>query len=422
MSAENAQPVLDDVPAGTPAESLEPVLLKPVDDVVDPELSVVIPALNERLTIADTVDWCKEGFRKTGIVGEILIIDSSTDDTPQIALAHGARVLRTPKRGLGRAYIDAMPHIRADYILMGDADCTYDFRELGGFVEKFRAGFEFIMGSRFRGSIENGAMPALHRYFGTPLTTWILNFLYSSRFTDIQCGLRGITKAALERIELQSQSWEYASEMVLKSACYRLPTAEVPVRFLKDREGRSSHMKRSGLLEPWRAGWVNLRAMLVYHADFFVLKPGLCLFVLGLLLALPQTFGPVKVGPITLSLYWGLVGMTLAAVGLQSFYLGCILQVVYHYSDRAVNRWLSLFSYTRAIVVSVISLIAGCAMATPLVIEYARGGMRLPAQAGPPNHLAVAGLLFMIAAFLTFDSTLAVQAAALYAGRTRSRA
>jgi hypothetical protein len=265
-------------------------------------------------------------------------------------------------------------------------------------------------------------MPALHRYFGTPLTTWILNFLYSSRFTDIHCGLRGITKAALLRIELQSQSWEYASEMVLKSVCYCLQTAEVPVRFLKDREGRSSHHKRSGLLEPWRAGWINLRAMLVYHADFFVLKPGVSLFVLGLLLVLPETFGPVTLGPLTLSLYWGLVGMTLAVVGLQSFYLGCILQVIYHYSDWAVRRWLSLFSYTRAIVVSAISLIAGLGMATPLVLEYARGGMRLPEEPGPPNHMAVSGLLFMIAAFLTFGSALAVQAAALYAGRARSGA
>jgi len=114
------------------------------------------------------------------------------------------------------------------------------------------------------------------------------------------------------------------------------------------------------------------------------------------------------------------VGMTLAVVGLQSFYLGCILQVIYHYSDWAVRRWLSLFSYTRAIVVSAISLIAGLGMATPLVLEYVRGGMRLPEEPGPPNHMAVSGLLLMIAAFLTFGSTLAVQAAALYARRARS--
>jgi glycosyltransferase involved in cell wall biosynthesis len=395
--------------------------MTPMEDVTAPEFSIVIPALNERLTIGDTVDWCMEGFSKAGVVGEVLIVDSSTDDTPQIALAHGARVLKTPRRGLGRAYIDAIPYIRANYILMGDADCTYDFRELSGFVEKFRAGFEFIMGSRFQGSIEDGAMPPLHRYFGTPLTTAILNLLYSSRFSDIHCGMRGITKGALERINLDSQSWEYASEMVLKSACYGLRTSEVPVRFLKDREGRSSHMKRSGVLEPWRAGWINLRAMLIYHADFFVLRPGLFLLLLGLALTLPEMFGPFKVGPITLSLYWALVGMTLSVVGLQSFYLGCIVQVAYNYSERTTRRWLSLFSYTRAIVISAASVMAGFGMSAPLALEYLNRGLVLPARYGPQNHMAVAGVLLMIAGFLTFASTLVLHAVALRAQRSRVR-
>jgi glycosyltransferase involved in cell wall biosynthesis len=397
------------------------VLLTPTADVVNPEMVVVIPAMNERITIGDTVDWCKEGFAKAGIVGEVLIVDSSTDDTAKIALAHGARVLKTPKRGLGRAYIDAIPYMRAEYVLMGDADCTYDFREMQGFVEKFRAGFEFIMGSRFRGSIEEGAMPGLHRYFGTPLTTTILNCLYSSKFSDIHCGMRGITRAALKRIDLESQSWEYASEMVLKSACYHLRTTEVPVRFLKDREGRTSHMKRSGFLEPWKAGWINLRAMLVYHADFFVLRPGLFLLLIGLALAVPATFGPVKLGPISLSLYWELVGLTLAVVGLQSFFLGCIVQVVYQYSAQSTRRWLQLFSYSRAVVVSLTLLLVGVGLAAPLFLQYLRQGLILPATAGPPNHMAVVGLLMMIAGFMTFCSTLVLHAAALRVSHALSR-
>src|SRR5580693_10194441 len=148
-----------------------PELWLPHGDVAEPEISIVIPALNERIAIAEFVEWCKAGIARAGIVGEILIVDSSADETPEIAVAHGARVLRTPKRGLGRAYIDAIPYIRGKYVLMGDADCTYDFRELSGFVRQFRAGYEFIMGSRFRGVIEPDSMPALHRYFGTPATT-----------------------------------------------------------------------------------------------------------------------------------------------------------------------------------------------------------------------------------------------------------
>jgi glycosyltransferase involved in cell wall biosynthesis len=398
----------------------ECALLLPADDAVAPELTVVIPAMNERLTIADTVAWCKQGFAKAGVVGEVLIVDSSTDETPELALSGGARVLKTPRRGLGRAYLDALPYIRGPYVLMGDADCTYDFREISEFVREFRNGFEFIMGSRFKGSIENGAMPALHRYFGTPLTTAILNVLYSSKFSDIHCGMRGITKSALTRIDLASQSWEYASEMVLKSVCHALRTTEVPVRFLKDREGRASHMKRGGWLEPWRAGWINLRVMLVHGADFFVLRPGLVLLLVGLLLTIPQTFGPFKIGPVTFSLYWMLLGMTLSVVGLQSFFLGGLLQVVYGYSSRSVERWLRIFSYSRALVISAVLVVLGAAFAVPLAAQYVRTGV-LPAEPGPPNHMAVTGLMFMISGFMTFTSTLALHAAALRLRRPASR-
>src|SRR5438477_4601672 len=158
----------------------------PPDDVAEPEISIVIPALNEELNIAEFVRWCQAGLASANVRGEILIVDSSTDRTAELALRGGARVLKTPKRGLGRAYIDAIPYIRGKYILIGDADCTYDFRLLEPFVEKFHQGYQYIMGSRFRGSIEPDAMPALHRYLGTPVTTWILNILYATRFSDIQ--------------------------------------------------------------------------------------------------------------------------------------------------------------------------------------------------------------------------------------------
>src|SRR5690242_11058565 len=169
-------------------------LLIPENDAIEPELSIVIPAMNESLTIEEFVAWCHEGLDAAGIVGEILIVDSSTDGTAELAVANGARVLKAPARGLGRAYIDAIPYIRGKWIVMGDADCTYDFRELAPFVAEFQKGAEFVMGSRFRGSIEEGAMPGLHRYFGTPLTTWILNRIYGSRYSDIHCGMRGLTR------------------------------------------------------------------------------------------------------------------------------------------------------------------------------------------------------------------------------------
>ena len=257
--------------------------------------------------------------------------------------------------------------------------------------EQFRAGYEFIMGSRFRGVIEPHAMPALHRYFGTPVTTAILNILYSTNFSDIHCGMRGITREALVRLELESQSWEYASEMVLKAVCLKLKTAEVPVHFLKDPAGRLSHMKRNGWLEPWRAGWINLRAMLLFGADFFLLRPGLALLALGLLLTVPVSLGPLPLGPITLSLNWMMLGLTLSVVGLQCFYLGCIVQVMYRYSPARAERWLRLFSYDRAMLASGLAGLAGWALGMPLVHEYLAGGLRLPVRPHAANASGGAG-------------------------------
>ena len=401
-----------------PAPATELTLLIPENDVAQPELSIVIPTLNERITIVDFLSWCKEGLAKAGVAGEILIVDSSEDETPWLAVANGARVLRTPKRGLGRAYIDAVPHIRGKYVLMGDADCTYDFRDIKGFVEAFRAGHEYVMGSRFKGYIEPGSMPKLHQYFGTPVTTAMLNGLYSTRFSDIHCGMRGITRDALNRIELESQSWQYASEMVLKSVCLGLDTTEVPVRFLKDKEGRLSHMKRNGWLEPWRAGWINLRSMLTYGADFFLLRPGRVVLAIGLMIILAGA-GGLRLGPIAFSIYWSLLGLTLAVVGLQSFYLGCIVQVSYGYSEATAARWLRLFEFNRAMLGSALLFGSGVLLSIPLVVSYVESGYRLDGVAAS-NRLAIVGLFLLIASFLTFSSTLVIHASAMRA-RPRRR-
>jgi glycosyltransferase involved in cell wall biosynthesis len=387
-------------------------LLVPKDDVPDPEVSIVIPALNEETTVGDFVDWCREGLAAAGVNGEVLIVDSSNDRTTEIAVAHGARVLRVPRRGLGRAYIDALPYVRGRYVLMGDADCTYDFRNLAPFMERFRQGYEFVMGSRWKGSIEPGSMPALHRYLGTPVTTWILNVVYSSRFSDIHCGMRGITTDALRRMGLQSQSWEYASEMVLKSVHMRLPTAEVPVRFLKDREGRLSHHKRAGWFSPFQAAWINLRAMFVYGAEFFTFRPGLAILALGLLLTLPLAGGRLTVGRVHFSLYWMLLGLTLAIVGLQSFYVGCLAQVLHDYTGAARRRWLRIFPYTRTVFLSAVAFLIGLGLAGALLADYLRSNLALSSTDHVP-YLGVLGLVLMMGSFLTFCFILLLHALAL---------
>jgi hypothetical protein len=246
-------------------------------------------------------------------------------------------------------------------------------------------------------------MPPLHRYLGTPVTTWILNVIFSSRFSDIHCGMRGITKDALARMDLRSQSWEYASEMVLKSVHMRLKTEEVPIRFLKDREGRLSHHKRSGWFSPWFAAWINLRAMFVYGADFFLFKPGVVLLTIGSLLTFPLSFGPITLGPITFSLHWMLLGVSLAILGLQCLYMGILAQVFFDYSGEVTRKWFRRFRYTRAVALSALVFAVGLVFTSLLTLSYLKHGFSLP---DTTNNLGFTGLLLMIMGFMSFTFTL----------------
>jgi glycosyltransferase involved in cell wall biosynthesis len=369
------------------------------------EVSIVVPALNEEITAGEFVDWCKEGLRRAGVTGQILIVDSSSDNTPNVVLEHGGEVLRTPKRGLGRAYIDAIPYIRGKWIIMGDADLTYDFRELMPFVQAFRGGAEFVMGSRFRGSIEKGAMPALHRYFGTPLTTWILNRIYRGKYSDIHCGMRGLTRGALDRIDLKSQSWEYASEMVLKAARLGLVTAEVPVKFYKDRKGRVSHLRRMGWLSPWIAGWLNLKVMLVYTPDSFLLKPGVVLTFVGLFLSLALAAGPITIGPIGFSLYWMLLGVTCSTLGYSCIQIGVLARIMHGLRPGSLGPMLRFLTYNRGMFISIALVMLGIILLGTLVYQYLAHGLRL----GGVSHPAILGLLLVILGFQSFCFTLLVE-------------
>jgi glycosyltransferase involved in cell wall biosynthesis len=250
-----------------------------------PYISIVIPASNEEITISTFLDWCIEGLAKSKVSGEIIIVSSSSDRTTEIATNKGAIVIETPKKGLGRAYLDAIPFIRGELVIMGDADCTYDFRDIEDFILKYESGCDFIMGSRFLGTIEKGSMPLLHRYFGTPITTWILNKIYSSNFSDIHCGMRAISLKALKEIKLDSESWEYASEMLIKVIKSGYKFDEVPVKFYRDFEGRKSHHIRDGFLSPFKAGLLNIKSMLIYGIDLLLLKPAKFIFL--------TTFGPL---------------------------------------------------------------------------------------------------------------------------------
>jgi glycosyltransferase involved in cell wall biosynthesis len=373
--------------------------------MAQPFVSIVVPCLNEELVIGEFVDWCFEGLRRAGVQGEVLIIDSSTDRSPEIAEERGARVLRVPKRGLGQAYLDAIPHIRGDYVIMGDADLTYDFREIADFVARLDEGYEFVMGTRMKGFIEPGAMPKLHRYFGTPITTQILNLIYGSKYSDIHCGMRGMTLDALKRIDLQSRSWEYASEMVLKASLLSLRTTEIPIKFYKDREGRESHHKRSGWFSPWKAGWINLRVMFLYAPEFFLLWPSVLMLGLGLGLVLGLVGGPRTVGAIGFNLHWMLLGLAMTTLGYGAFHLAWLTRAYFNFRPRLAEQYTRIFSYDRGMIAGGALMLIGLAIGVGLTIHWIANGLRLEEV----SYLGVFGLMLIILGFQTITYTLILQ-------------
>jgi glycosyltransferase involved in cell wall biosynthesis len=384
----------------------------PQDDETDPEVSIVVPALNEELTIADFVDWCQEGIAAAGVRCEIVIVDSSVDATPEIALAHGARVLRVPKRGLGRAYRDSFPFIRGQYVIMGDADCTYDFRLLMPFISALRAGNEFVMGSRFKGKIEADAMPKLHRYLGTPVTTSLLNRLFGTRFSDIHCGMRAATKEALIRMDMRADGWEYSSEMILKALHLHLRVTEVPVDFYKDRNGRVSNVKRAGALTAWKAGWETLRVLFTNGADFFLYKPGLIVALIGLFGVAFLSTGPRVVGPVTMTLHAESLFMTLGVIGLLCVFMGIFARCLYDPGPTTADRWHKRFQFTRvAIIASFIGLF-GLAIEAAFVYSYIDQGYRVNEDMKGISHMSIAGLTLLVTSFIIFVGSLVISAVA----------
>jgi hypothetical protein len=382
------------------ASALQPVDLEVQEGSV--AVSIVVPCLNEELTVGEFVDWCSEGLAAAGVSGEVLIVDSSSDRSPIIAAEHGARVITVPPRGLGQAYIDAIPHVRGRMAILGDCDLTYDFRVIDGFIAAIERGHDFVMGTRTKGESEPGAMPALHRYFGSPLTTFMFNVIYGTRFSDIHCGMRAITREALERMDLESRGWEYASEMILKARKLRMRTTEVPVRFWKDREGRESHLRRGGWRTPWIAGWNSLRVMFLYAPDFFLLRPGIALLTLGMVLASVLAAGPLMVLGIGFDLHWMLLGIVAATVGYSAVQLALLSRVLFDFDRRLTDRLLATLTYNRGVLISGLLTIAGIVPNVVLLARWLSADFHLRTI----GYSSVFGLLLMILGFQTFGFTL----------------
>jgi glycosyltransferase involved in cell wall biosynthesis len=271
-----------------------------------------MPCLNEAETVATCVRKAVGFLTESGIEGEVLVADNgSTDGSQQLATEAGARVVPIKEKGYGNALIGGITAAHGKYVIMGDADDSYDFTSLMPFVTELRTGKELVMGNRFKGGIEPGAMPPLHKYLGNPVLSFVGRLFFPSAIGDFHCGLRGFNRESALRLNLQATGMEFASEMVVKATLWGLDISEVPTILAKDGRSRPPHLRS------WRDGWRHLRFLLLFSPRWLFLLPGVLLFVFGIAAGAMVAAGPVTIGSVTFDVDTLVVASAAVVIGFQ---------------------------------------------------------------------------------------------------------
>ncbi len=324
-----------------------------------PELSVVMPCLNEAETLEVCIAKARRALGELKIAGEIIVADNgSTDGSLAIAARMGARVVTVEARGYGNALMGGISAARGRFIIMGDADDSYDFGDLSPFVEKLRAGYDLVMGNRFKGRIAPGAMPPLHRYLGNPVLTAIGRLFFRSPAGDFHCGLRGFRKAAVMKMDLRTTGMEFASEMVVKASLHKMRIAEVPTTLRPDGRSRRPHLRR------WRDGWRHLRFLLLYSPRWLFLFPGLLLMLGGLVAGSWLLSGPIFIGRVGFDVQTLLYAAVAVVIGFQAMVFAVFTKVFAISEgllpeDPRLNKLFRIISLERGIVAGVLLVLAG---------------------------------------------------------------
>jgi len=270
-------------------------------------------AVDDVAMIATSFPAFRPAMERLGVRGEVIIADNgSTDGSQQIATDLGARVIPVRTRGYGSALRGGIAAARGKYVIMGDADDSYDFTAIEVFIKKLREGYDLVMGNRFQGGIKPGAMPPLHRFLGNPVLSWIGHLFFKCPVGDFHCGLRAFRREAIEKIELQTQGMEFASEMVVKATLFNLRIAEVPTVLSQDGRDRPPHLRT------WRDGWRHLRFLLLYSPRWLFLYPGFLLFLFGIAACAWLLPGPRTVRGVTFDIHTLLFGAMAILIGFES--------------------------------------------------------------------------------------------------------
>jgi glycosyltransferase involved in cell wall biosynthesis len=284
-----------------------------------PEISVVIPCLNEAETLAKVIRKARAGFERMGVIGEVVVADNgSSDGSQQIAIDEGARLVHVPQRGYGAALHGGISAAYGEYVVMGDADDSYDLGSIDAFLTHLREGADLVMGNRFAGRIMPNAMPWLHKWLGNPVLSWLGRVLFHSTVGDFHCGLRAFRKSAWEAIALQTSGMEYASEMVIKAAIFGQRIVEVPITLYKDGRSRPPHLRT------WRDGWRHLRFMLAYAPNWVFFFPGALMSIIGALTVIWLVPGVQVVGNVMLDINTMVIAASVFLLGIQIMLFGIL--------------------------------------------------------------------------------------------------
>ncbi|PYS59116.1 MAG: dolichol-P-glucose synthetase [Acidobacteria bacterium] len=323
------------------------------------ELSIVMPCLNEAETLSICIQKAQQSLLKHDVKGEILVADNgSTDGSQEIARKMGARLIEVPDKGYGSALRGGVAAARGEYIIMGDADDSYNFSELSPFIQKLREGYDLVMGNRFEGTIKPGAMPALHKYVGNPVLTGIGRLLFSSQTGDFHCGLRAFRKDALEKLNLRTTGMEFASEMVVKATLHRMRVAEVPITLYPDGRSRPPHLRS------WHDGWRHLRFMFLYSPRWLFLYPGLMLMIIGAMISVWLLPGPKTIGTVTFDVNTLLYGGLAIIIGFEAINFAVFTKVFAISEgllpeDPRLNKVFHFIKLETGLIVGIVLVLAG---------------------------------------------------------------
>ena len=326
------------------------------------ELTILMPCLNEAETLSRCIESARTGIEKSGVPGEIVVADNgSTDGSQAIAEKSGARLVQVAEKGYGSALMGGARAARGRWILMGDADASYDFAEAGRFVKKFQEGYELVMGCRLPaggGTIRPGAMPWKNRWLGNPILSFIGRLFFNCPAHDFHCGMRGFTKAAFEKMDLQTTGMEFASEMAIKATLKKLRIAEVPVTLSRDGRSRPPHLK------PWRDGWRHLRFMLLFSPRWLFFYPGVLLSVFAAIVAARLAVGDYQWGGLQLDVGTLSVACMAVIVGFQLVAFAFFTKVFAIAEgllpdDPKLTRVMRLFTLEKGILLGIAVLLVG---------------------------------------------------------------